>query len=86
MSIAEEVRAAFREVLLPELRVLHEDLQSLRAEMVLVRAATGPLRNVLLAGLQRLDERLEAIERGFRRPMPCSHSARRCRGGRRRAS
>jgi|KBSSwiStaDraftv2_1062776.scaffolds.fasta_scaffold534468_2 hypothetical protein len=84
VSIEDEVRAAIREVLLPELHILHEDLQALRAEMVLLRGATGPLRGILLAGLQRLDVRLEAIERGVRRPTPCARAATRCRPGRRR--
>lgn len=84
MRLEDEIRAALRDVLLPELRVLHEDLQALRAEMVLLRGATGPMRSILLAGMQRLEERLEALERGVRRPTPCARSSTRCRPGRRR--
>ena len=84
MRLEDEIRAALRDVLLPELRVLHEDLQALRAEMVLLRGATGPMRSILLAGMQRLEERLEALERGVRRPTPCPRSPTRCRPGRRR--
>jgi hypothetical protein len=54
--------------------------------MALVRAAMGPLRSILLAGLQRLDVGLEAIERGVRRPTPCSRSSPRCRAYRRRST
>ena len=85
MSFDSEIRAAFREIILPEIRTLHADLQELRAELALLRAATGPIRNVLLAGLQRLDARLEAMERGVRRPSPCVRSSRRCRPARRRS-
>lgn len=84
MSFDSEIRAAFREIILPEIRTLHADVQELRAELTLLRAATGPLRNVLLAGLQRLDARLEAVERGVRRPSPCVRSSPRCRAARRR--
>jgi hypothetical protein len=84
VRLEDEIRAALRDVLLPELRVLHEDLQALRAEMVLLRGATGPMRSILLAGMQRLEERLEALERGVRRPTPCPRSSTRCRPGRRR--
>jgi hypothetical protein len=84
VRLEDEIRAALRDVLLPELRVLHEDLQALRAELVLLRGATGPMRSILLAGMQRLEERLEAIERGARRPIPCPRGSTRCRPGRRR--
>jgi hypothetical protein len=84
VSIADEIRAAFREILLPELRAFHDELRALRAEVTLLRAASGPLRNVVLAGLQRIDDRLDAIERGVRRPTPCTRAATRCRPGRRR--
>jgi hypothetical protein len=84
VRLEDEIRAALRDVLLPELRVLHEDLQALRAEMVLLRGATGPMRSILLGGMQRLEERLEALERGVRRPSPCPRPATRCRPGRRR--
>jgi hypothetical protein len=86
MSVEHEIRAAFREIILPEVRALHADLQALRAEMALVRAAMGPLRSILVAGLQRLDVRLEAIERGVRCPTPCSQSSPRCRANRRRST
>ena len=79
VSLQDDLRAAIREILRPELRALHD-----RAEMVLLRGATGPLRHVLLAGLQRLDARLDAIERGVRRPTPCTRAVTRCRPGRRR--
>lgn len=85
MNLDSDIRAAFREIILPEIRTLHADLQELRAELTRLRASTGPLRNVLLAGLQRLDARLEAMERGVRRPSPCVRSSRRCRPSRRRS-
>jgi hypothetical protein len=85
MSLQDEIRAAFREVLLPEIRALHADFQDIRAEIALMRAATGPLRSIVLAGLQRLEARLEAMERGVRRPSPCFRASPRCRPARRRS-
>ena len=84
MSLQDEIRAAFREVLLPEIRALRADLQDIRAEIVLLRGATGPLRSVVLAALQRLEARLDAMERGVRRPSPCFRASSRCRPARRR--
>jgi hypothetical protein len=80
----DQIRAAFREVLLPELVALHEEFRAIRAEVALMRAATGPLRSLLLAGFERLDARLEAMENGVRRAAPCLRSSRRLRPGRRR--
>jgi hypothetical protein len=80
----DEIRAAFEEILLPEIQALHAELQALRVEAVLMRAATGPLRSLLLAGFERLDARLEAMEQGVRRPSPCFRASPRSRPGRRR--
>jgi hypothetical protein len=80
----DEIRAVFREVLLPELQALHAEFRAIQAEVALMRAATGPLRSLLLAGFQRLDARLEAMEYGVRHAAPCFRSSRRLRSGRRR--
>jgi hypothetical protein len=79
----DDIRAALREILLPQFQALHAEFRAIQADVALMRAATGPLRSLLLAGFQRLDARLEAMELGVRRAGPCVRPVRR-RGGRRR--
>jgi hypothetical protein len=79
----EEIHAAVRAIVLPEIRALQADVRALQAEITHVRAGVSPLRSILLAGFQRLEEKLDAMEHGVRRPAPCFRSAR-SRGGRRR--
>jgi hypothetical protein len=79
----EEIHAAVRAIVLPEIRALQADVRALQAEITHVRAGVSPLRSILLAGFQRLEEKLDAMEQGVRRPAPCFRSAR-YRGGRRR--
>jgi hypothetical protein len=79
----DEILAAFRAIILPEIRALQADVRALQAEIAHLRAAAGPLRSILLAGFQRLEEKLEVMEHGVRRPAPCFRPSR-YRGGRRR--
>jgi hypothetical protein len=79
----EEIGAALRDAILPEIRALHAEVRALQAEIGHMRAATGPLRSLLLAGFQRLDARLEEMEHGVRRVAPCFRASPRGRRRRR---
>jgi hypothetical protein len=78
-----DVVAMIRAVVFPEIRALQAELRALQAEIAHTRAGVSPLRSILLAGFQRLEEKLEAMDQGVRRAAPCFRSAR-YRGSRRR--
>ena len=81
MGLRDEFRAAFEEILLPEMRAIQESLRELRRDVWRLRAATT---RRLDAEVHRLDGRIDLIDRELRRPLPCARSSPRCRAGRRR--
>ena len=84
VSPYDEFKAALEEFIVPELRAIRAGLQGIREDVSHLRAELRPVRRALIAEIQRLDARIDVLDRELRRPISCARASRRRRADGRR--
>ena len=63
MGVYDQIKAAFQDIITPELHALRGDIQRLNQKIDGLRAEMVSMKAELLAEIRRLDARIESVQR-----------------------
>ena len=69
MSVYDQIKAAFQDIVAPEIRALHGEIKTLQVEIKRLDEKVESAKNELLSEIRRLDTRIDSLDRELKTAM-----------------